>query len=1118
MTYGYGGSGLKGATNDLLTSVSYNTSPTTSQTYKYELTTTQPLLLTGIVDENGHRVSTWAYDTIGRATSSERFKDATNAIEVTTVAYNDSTGTRTVTNPLGQQYTYTYTVDHGLPKISQIDRAASTGVPAVSRTFGYDANGFQNVSNDWNGNSTHATNNAQGLPTAITEAFGTPIARTTNITYDNVFTHLPAAITQPTQSSTRATNFVYDGNGGSCATGASGDTCSITFTDNATSTSRAWNYTWDSTGELLTAQDPRSHTTTLTYSSGNLATVTDALSHVTNFTSYDSDGRLKVFTDPNGLTTTLGYDKRGQLTSRAVGSETTTLTRDATETVTGITNPDSSVLTLGRDYAHRLTSITNSLGEKIAYTLDGAGNRAAVQVYDTTSTLNRSGTATYDALSRPKTSVDAYSNTTSYGYDSNSNLTRVTDPLSNQAQYAYDQLNRVKTVTDPLLNATNITYSADIFNLVSQAVTQRGVTTQYTYDGFGELKQISSQDSGLTNYTYDAGGNVATRLDANANLTTNTWDNLNRLTNAAYSNGGTGLGNDGYTWDTATNGIGRLASATGRMGETTNYSYDLRGRVTQEQQVQGTRTFNASYGFDAFGRLSTMTYPSGLALGYSYDAAGQINQLNANASTFLSSITHQPFGEVKAWTWGAAGTGTSYARTFDNDGRLATYPLVTDTRTVNYDNASRVKTVVDSVGTQTFGYDADSHVNSYSAPGSISQSYTYDNDGNRLTKVITGTGTTSYSVTLTSNILQSRTEPGPSTVTYTPNADGTTASEGTYTFSYDVRGLMVTMAIPSLSQSTSYTIDAFGKRVAKAGTGGTWFNVFDRNGDNIGDYSTASSGSTAVPLNETIRFEGLPVAVALDGPLDTSSTLFRIYAGHLAEPRTITNASQQLRWTWSMSDAFGNTAANDNASGLGAFTYNLRWPGQTYDAESGNSYNMNRDYEPVSGRYLQSDPLGLRGGTNTFAYVGGDVANFVDRKGLQELEWLAENPYVDDGLSKIEELIDTLSDYAAEYGAEVGGQIREIGQSGWGKLCLLADKINTNPALSSAYGAGLGFVDESEAPELYGEAANSTAYIFYRSSQLGKMGLDEGPKMSYPEPQRPLMSYPSSQVPRTLKK
>ena len=1022
LTYGYNSVSVGGGTANVLASVAYNTTPATSQTYLYE-NPAFPLSLTGVTDQNGQRASTWTYDALGRGTSSQGALGAATTI----VAFNDATGKPVVSNALGLQETYTLITDHGVKKVSQIDRAALGSVAAASRTFTYDANGFEATETDWNSNSTHRTNNGHGQPTSVTEAFGTALARTTSITYDPTFVRLPATIIEPTQSSTRTTGFTYD---------ASGNTQNRTVTDNGTGHSRAWNYTYNGTGEMLTAQDPRSHTTTMTYSSGNLATVTDALSHVTHFTSYDSDGRLKVFTDPNSLTTTLGYDTRGQLTSRALGSETTTYTRDKTETVTAITNPDSSVLTLGRDIAHRLTSITDSLGEQIVYTVDNLDNRLSTNVYDSSSTANRHHTYTFDALGRLRTDFDTHTHTTTYGYDSNSNLTSVTDPLSNQTQYAYDQLNRVKTVTDPLLHATAIAYSADTFNLASQVVTQRGVTTQYTFDGFGGLTQLSSQDSGLTNYTFDAAGNVATKLDANGVTTTNTWDNLNRLTNAAYSGSG---GNDSYTWDTATNGIGRLASATGRMGETTNYSFDLHGRVTQEQIVQGTRTFNTGYSFDAYGRNSGITYPSGLAVTYGFDSAGQINTLSVNGSSFLSSIVYQPFGPVKSWTWGA-GSSTSYFRDRDQDGRLVDHAIPGSYRSFGYDNDSRLSSTGDSSNSQTFGYDAASQINAYTATF-VSQSYTYDNDGNRATKV-TGAGSTSYSITSTSNVIQSRTEPGPTTVTYAANADGTIASEGTSTFTYDKRERMITMAIPSLSQSTSYTVDAFGRRIAKAGTGGTWFNSFDVNGDNIGDYSTASSGASAVPLNETIRLPSnagelpLPVGIATNGSSATPANMFRIYAGFLSEPREISDASVNLRWQWPMTDAFGNTAANNNPSGLGAFTYNLRWPGQAFDIESGNHYNMNRDYEPTSGRYIQSDPLGLKAGIATYNYVANNPANNIDPRGLQGFVTPLEAGAVALGLAAMAPPVIALT--------------RQVGQA-VKNICTPADPGNCTPEQQQRY-------------------------------------------------------------------
>ncbi|MFI3155637.1 MAG: RHS repeat-associated core domain-containing protein [Methylococcaceae bacterium] len=87
-------------------------------------------------------------------------------------------------------------------------------------------------------------------------------------------------------------------------------------------------------------------------------------------------------------------------------------------------------------------------------------------------------------------------------------------------------------------------------------------------------------------------------------------------------------------------------------------------------------------------------------------------------------------------------------------------------------------------------------------------------------------------------------------------------------------------------------------------------------------------------------------------------------------------------WSWE-SEAFGNSLPDQNPSGLGTFVFNLRFPGQYYDAETGLHYNMARYYNPKIGGFDQSDPIGLAGGVNTYAYVGGNPVNSVDPLGLK---------------------------------------------------------------------------------------------------------------------------------------
>ena len=88
-----------------------------------------------------------------------------------------------------------------------------------------------------------------------------------------------------------------------------------------------------------------------------------------------------------------------------------------------------------------------------------------------------------------------------------------------------------------------------------------------------------------------------------------------------------------------------------------------------------------------------------------------------------------------------------------------------------------------------------------------------------------------------------------------------------------------------------------------------------------------------------------------------------------------------LRWRW-IADPFGTAPPETNPSNLGAFTQNLRMPGQYADSETGLFYNTLRDYDPMVGRYIESDPIGLGGVINTYAYAGGNPLRYTDPTGL----------------------------------------------------------------------------------------------------------------------------------------
>ena len=101
-----------------------------------------------------------------------------------------------------------------------------------------------------------------------------------------------------------------------------------------------------------------------------------------------------------------------------------------------------------------------------------------------------------------------------------------------------------------------------------------------------------------------------------------------------------------------------------------------------------------------------------------------------------------------------------------------------------------------------------------------------------------------------------------------------------------------------------------------------------------------------------------------------------VHADHLGSPQKMTDSAKAIVWD-AVYTPFGQVHAIS-----GTATNHQRFPGQYADAETGYSYNYFRDYDPTTGRYVQSDPVGLRAGLNTYGYVGGNPIKKIDRYGL----------------------------------------------------------------------------------------------------------------------------------------
>ena len=193
------------------------------------------------------------------------------------------------------------------------------------------------------------------------------------------------------------------------------------FAASVTGTARTWTWTYNGYGQVLTENGPRTDvadTTTYTYyadtvfdaagaghTTGDLWKVTNAKGQVTETTLYDKHGHPLEIKDPNGMLTRLTWHVRGWLTGKSVGPATgtrqnTTYDYDAVGQLKRVTHPDGSILAYTYDDAHRLTDLSDALGNAIHYTLDAMGNRIKEEVKDPSGALVRSQRRVYDALNR----------------------------------------------------------------------------------------------------------------------------------------------------------------------------------------------------------------------------------------------------------------------------------------------------------------------------------------------------------------------------------------------------------------------------------------------------------------------------------------------------------------------------------------------------------------------------------------------------------------------------------------------------------------------------------------------------------------------------------------------
>lgn len=812
--------------------------------------------------------------------------------------------------------------------------------------------------------------------TAETEASGTPLARTTSYQYLATNTALPTLVTE----ALRQTAYTYYGGTNDV------ETKSVTDTTVTPNVSRTWTYTYDSYGRVLTVKGPRTDvnsTTTYTYNTcttgggcGQLASVTDPVGNVTYYNSYNAHGQPLQIVSPTNVVTNLAYDARQRLTTRTVmptndsGTQTTTYTYYPTGLLKQATQPDGSDLQYAYDGAHRLTQITDTLGNKVVYTLDPMGNRIAENRYDPSGVLHYTHTRNFNTLNELYQDVNAAGTsavTTTFGYDSDGNQTTISAPLSRNTTKYYDALNRLTEVTDPNSGVTNFGYDTE--DDLASVTDPKGLITSYHYNGFGDIVTQASPDSGTMSKTYDSAGNLASSADARGSMSSYIYDAANRVLQATYQKGNTIDQQLNYSYS-----ADRLVT-TYDGEQNTNWTYDMEGLVTAktQQSVPANSLITLSYAYTN-GHLTSMTTGSGQAVTYGYNTNGQATSVTVNGTAVLSGATYEPFGAVNGWTWG---NGTTMSRTYDTDEKIGQISSA-GIESYTYDNAFRITGITETstgAANWTYGYDPLDRLTS-AATGSTSYGWSYDANGNRLSQ--TGTYPSTYSISPSANQITSVTG-SVNRAGYSYDAAGNMLRYGTVSATYNNRGRMITAADSGAGLSATYYYNSLGQQIQYTENGTVSLSMYDEAGHSTGIYP-GSTGGLAFGL-ETVWLGDMPVASLRRTPAGVM--IYYIQSDHLNTPHQVTRPADKVQmWSW-FSAPFGDSTPNQNPDGMGIFPFPLRFPGQVSGSGIGGMLqNYFRDYDPAVGRYVESDPSGLAGGVNTYGYASENPLLMRDPLGL----------------------------------------------------------------------------------------------------------------------------------------
>ena len=742
---------------------------------------------------------------------------------------------------------------------------------------------------------------------------------------------------------------------------------------------------------------------------GNLEVVRDPMGSVTRFKNYDAYGNFHEMENAVGKKTFFEYDTLGRITSKTDPSgRVTQFEYNGMNNMTGVTNALGKKFELGYDGYHNVINVKDLLGGEVRKKYNS--DHLPVEVTDQEGAVV---SQSFDNEGRIQTKTDASGNTVRYYYDDSgeTHAPRGTpvkvETAYNSTEYVFDNYGRV--VRENMKGGEKVLSTEYFYNEKDQLASVRdaeGKTVSYEYDNLGRVVKVIDPAGYTTETTYDSRGNAVVLKDAEGRewkyeydlanrpvrmikplgqVTMYEYNALSQLERVLDSKGQkieyeyTDTGRiaktkyfeskvDAYPIKTVEFSYNEVGNLTGYSDGVTSavYTYDDLQRKTGETVNYGSFSLSYEYEYLKNGLRKSFTGPDGVKTEYVYDSGNKLSGVKIPGAGDVSVNGYQMNSPLGITLPGGSRREFSYdpflrlktLRSLDPAGNALMNQSFT------YSDGGNLLEKSTEHGNYNYTYDALSRLKGAENPQNGIEAYTFDKVGNRLSAV--GTGAWQYNANNELKLIDGH------SFEYDSNGNLTRKvwNGSAQTFYYDIENRLADVEDDHGNAIAKYYYDPFGRRLWKE-TGGVRTNFFYSDEGLVAETNAAGEITKSYGYYPRSSWSTNPLYLKQNGQY------YFYHTDAQGTPCKLTETNGHVVWEATY-NSFGNVhILTDEVKNP------WRFAGQYADEETGLYYNWNRYYDPIIGRYTQTDPEGE--GLNLYAYCFNNPTRFIDPQGTHAL-------------------------------------------------------------------------------------------------------------------------------------